>query len=136
MSERNDLHQAGPTLTSEWIKLLSECSFQYQNQNYYESWILLLDLQSCIPVEVYKKTKIEYDKIQEHLNKILKQKFYSKLQAKNAIRPQTASYLREVILPLKRTIHTSLEENGWITREQNTGRPAYSAVGHLGNTPR
>lgn len=136
MSEQNSLHQAGPTLNAEWVRLLAEIDLHYSNGNYMGAWKSFQLLQSTLPIECYKATKPEHDKITQFIEKLRDMGHPSYFDAAKYFKKHLDIYLETALLVLNRTVHTNLEETGWITKEQNTGRPAYGAVGHLGNEPR
>jgi hypothetical protein len=113
----------GATLQSEWIRLLNECSLQYQLKNYYGAYMVLLDLQTSLPEECHKSTEKEFNKILIAFKKIEDNVnlTYSTSLAKMRLRSEVRDFLRDSVLPLKRAIHVSLETTKWISKPSGYG---------------
>ena len=117
-----DEHLPSRPWQSIWTQLIMEANALWVQGHYDESWSCLVILSPSLPIQCQAETNEDYAKVKEQLkmvgSKIAAYSFYQK----SIYRTRTRNSILDPAIPeVIRLVESSLERNGWISKETGYG---------------
>jgi hypothetical protein len=121
MEARQGSQNNNPTVTwqSVFINNILDATEKYRVGEYFGSWDSMKALLAWMPEECYQECNPIFDKFEKDFKKSCTVIAYGYVTCYNRAQKTAASYLHLNLLELFRVARSSLEKNGWISKDFN-----------------
>ncbi len=120
----NDENIPGPTWQNTWITLINRLNREWCDGNMETAWCTIQALFAWLPLECKREVKSDMEKIRGNLQK-LGANLIGDLSFRRTANLQKSrhNYLYKALLEMSEKIQTSLEEHGWISKQEQGATP-------------